>query len=88
MTAIYLASEGPKLKQEDKHTDGNMIQRCNLICCSLALLFLKRGSGDDETEEAASHESLALSQLKYPLMTPFGPLGTGQYFLLWFTYFL
>lgn len=41
-----------------------------------ALIFLDRGSGDDETDDATAHESFELSELNDTSMTPFGLPGT------------
>lgn len=43
---------------------------------SWALLFLDKGSGEEETDEAATaHESFELSELNDTSITPFGLLG-------------
>lgn len=47
------------------------------------LIFLKCGSGDEETDEPTAHESFELSELKYASITPLGLPGICSCLRLW-----
>jgi hypothetical protein len=68
--------------RERERDEGGLLTMSAKTHLSWVLLFLKRGSGDEETDDpCTAQESFELSELKTAPITPLGLLGMGSNFL-------
>lgn len=69
--------------RERERDEGGLLTMSTKTHWSWVLLFLKRGSGDEESDDepCTAQESFELSELKTAPITPLGLLGNDSNFL-------